>query len=169
MDAGLTQQELARLVGVSQAHIAKIENAKVDPRLSTVNKILQVLVEGEGRICRDIMTRTVISASPSDRILKISDVMMRNAISQLPVMYENKIVGTVTEQTIIKNLHNNIGDRIAEELMDPPLPCVPETSRVNTIRSLLEEHPGVLISQKDEIVGIVTRSDLLKTVSNSLR
>ena len=104
IDAGLTQRELAQLVGVSQAHIAKIENAKVDPRLSTVNKILQVLVEGEGRICRDIMTRSVISAKPSDRILRISEVMMRNAISQLPVMHENKIVGTVTEQTIIKNL-----------------------------------------------------------------
>lgn len=43
IEAGLTQNELARMIGVSQAHIAKIENEKVDPRLSTINKILQVL------------------------------------------------------------------------------------------------------------------------------
>ncbi|MCK4313359.1 helix-turn-helix domain-containing protein, partial [Candidatus Bathyarchaeota archaeon] len=37
--AGLTQKRLAELAGVSQAHIAKIEQGKVDPRLSTVNKV----------------------------------------------------------------------------------------------------------------------------------
>jgi len=31
---GLTQKELARRIGVSQSFIAKIENEKIDPRLS---------------------------------------------------------------------------------------------------------------------------------------
>lgn len=48
-DAGMTQCQLAQLIGVTQAHIAKIENTKVDPRLSTVNRILQVLTEGKGK------------------------------------------------------------------------------------------------------------------------
>ena len=43
---GVEQRQLAELVGVSQAHIAKIEKESVDPRLSTVNKILKVLTEG---------------------------------------------------------------------------------------------------------------------------
>ena len=42
-EAGLSQTELARLAKVSQAHIAKIEGEKVDPRLSTVNRILFIL------------------------------------------------------------------------------------------------------------------------------
>jgi len=45
LEAGLTQSQLAKMVGVSQAHIAKIEGEKVDPRLSTVNKILEILTD----------------------------------------------------------------------------------------------------------------------------
>jgi predicted transcriptional regulator len=60
VQAGLTQKRLAELAGVSQAHVAKIEQGKVDPRFSTVNKILGVLTEGKQKKCMDIMTRGVI-------------------------------------------------------------------------------------------------------------
>lgn len=41
---GLSQTGLARMAGISQAHVAKIEMGKVDPRLSTMTRILMVLV-----------------------------------------------------------------------------------------------------------------------------
>lgn len=167
-DAGLTQRQLAQLAGVSQAHIAKIENRKVDPRLSTVNKILQVLTEGEGRKCGDIMTRNVVFAKPTDRILKVSEVMMKKAISQLPVMDHDKIIGTVTEQSIVRNLHVNIADETVERIMNPPLPCVPEDTSLNVVRPLLEDQQGVLTMRRGEVVGIITRSDLLKTVFKTI-
>lgn len=164
-DGGLTQRQVAKLAGVSQAHVAKIENGKVDPRLSTVNRILRVLTEGEGKKCSDIMTRNVILASPDDRILTVSEAMMKKAISQLPVIQNNKILGTVTEESIIKNLHVNIADDTVKKIMDSPLPCIPKDADVGNIRPLLTEHPGVLVTEKGDVVGIITRSDLLKTVS----
>src|SRR5512136_2233794 len=91
IETGLTQRQLAELVGVSQAHIAKIEKENVEPRLSTVNRILKVLTEGEGKKCRDVMTGHVISAKPTDKILRASQLMMRHAISQLPVLDGGKI------------------------------------------------------------------------------
>jgi len=161
-EAGLTQQQLARLVGVSQAHIAKIEKEKVDPRLSTVNKILQVLSEGGGRKCKDVMTRQVVFASPDDKVLKVSEIMMERAISQLPVRQKGRIIGTITEQSIIRNLHVNIADKTVVGIMDPPLPSIPEKTEIRVIRPLLEVHPGILVTRRHEIVGIITRSDLFK-------
>ena len=152
-------------MGVSQAHIAKIERGKVDPRLSTINKILRVLAEGKQKKSRDVMTKGVLFARPNDTILKISEVMMRHAISQMPVISGKKIVGTVTEETIIRNLRANLAEEKAKNVMDPPLPTVQEDTSIDVIRPILEEFPGILVARKKEIVGIITRSDLLKTIS----
>jgi len=167
LEAGLTQRELAKLVGVSQAHIAKIEMGKVDPRLSTVNKILETLTEGEGKTCKDIMTGNVISVRPTDTILEASELMIKYAISQLPVVEDGVIIGTVTEESIIRNLSSTIAEKRIEEVMEAPLPSVPEETPVSRIRSLLEDHPGVLAVRKGKVVGIITRSDLLKMVSKT--
>ncbi|MFQ5758736.1 MAG: CBS domain-containing protein [Candidatus Bathyarchaeia archaeon] len=164
-EAGLTQRELAELAGVSQAHIAKIERGRVDPRLSTVNKILQVLTTGKGKKCGDIMTKKVISAKPDDNILKMSNLMMKHAISQLPVMENGKCIGTITEESIIRNLSSTIAEERVRKVMQSPLPSVPEDTDINLIKPLLEHHPGLLVIRKGEVIGIITRSDLLKTVS----
>lgn len=164
IDAGLTQRKLAELAGVSQAHIAKIEQGKVDPRLSTVNKILQVLTEGKERRCKDIMTKGVLFAKPEDVIFKVSEVMVRHAISQIPVIDRNIVVGTITEESIIRNLSSNIANEKVKRVMSPPLPTVPEDTDVNTIRPLLGKHQGVLVTRGKKVVGIITRSDLLKTI-----
>lgn len=165
LEAGLTQSELARLVGVSQAHIAKIESGKVDPRLSTVNKILQILTSRQrGKKCGEIMTREVITATPKEKIKKVSELMVRYGISQIPVVDNGKVVGMVTEEGIVRNLSPNIADEPVEKIMEPPLPTVSEDTDISVIKPLLEVHPGVLVMRKGELVGIITRSDLLKVI-----
>jgi len=163
-EARLTQKRLAELVGVSQAHIAKIEQGKVDPRLSTINKILEVLTEGKKRMCKDIMTDGVLFAKPYDGIQEVSEVMVRHAVSQMPVLNGSRIIGTITEESIIRNLSSDIAKNKVKNVMDPPLPTVSEETMVDAIRPLLERYQGVLVAKGKEIVGIITRSDLLKTI-----
>lgn len=52
--------------------------------------------------------------------------------------------------------------------MQAPLPAVPEDTNISMIKPFLEDHPSVLIVRKGEIVGMITRSDLLKVVSKAL-
>jgi len=166
LEAGFTQSQLAKMVGVSQAHIAKIEGEKVDPRLSTVNKILETLEGGRGRKCGEIMTHNVITAHPKDKIREASETMVRHAISQLPIIEDGRIVGMITEEAIVRNLSPDIAEELVEKVMEPPLPSVPEDTDVTVIRPLLETNSGVLVTRKGKLVGIITRSDLLEVVSN---
>ncbi len=167
LKARLTQKKLAEFAGVSQAHISKIELGKVDPRLSTVNKILEVLTEGKKRKCKDVMAEGVLFVKPNDSILKVSKVMMKNAISQMPVLLGNRVVGTIREESIVRNLSSNIANEKVKNIMDPPLPTVSGETTIDTIRPLLERHQGVLVAKDREIVGIITRSDLLKTIEHA--
>jgi len=166
-EAGLTQRQLAGMIGVSQAHIAKIEKETVDPRLSTVNKILHVLTEREGKKCGEIMTRHVISLKPTDKVSKASQLMMKHAISQLPILEGGKIIGTITEDSIVRNLSTTLAEETAERIMQAPLPSVPESTNITMIQPLLQDRPAVLVVRRGEIVGIIARSDLLKVISKN--
>lgn len=111
------------------------------------------------------MTKGVFFTNPKNNILKTSEIMVRHAISQMPVLDGNEVVGTITEEGIIRNLSSNIAEEKVKNLMDPPLPIVPEETLIDTIRPLLERHQGVLVAKGKEIVGIITRSDLLKIIA----
>ncbi|MEM1540253.1 MAG: CBS domain-containing protein [Candidatus Bathyarchaeia archaeon] len=69
--------------------------------------------------CRDLMMKGVLFARPEDSILKVSEIMVRHAISQMPVIDESKVVGTITEESIIRKLGSNIANEKVKNVMDP--------------------------------------------------
>jgi predicted transcriptional regulator len=159
---GISQSELARRVGISQAHIAKIELERVDPRLSTINKVLAVLrEEGKAVRCKDVMERKLISASPKDAIMRIAKLMRKFDISQLPVMEKGLEVGSITESTIVRNLERNLRRLRVRDIMERPFPIVSSEDSVEVAKSLLEFNQAVLVGERGKIVGIITKSDLL--------
>ena len=160
-ESGLTQQKLADLVGITQAHIAKIENEKVNPRLSTINKILSVLKSNSKLRCKDILTKKLISVSPENPVHHAVRLMKRYDISQIPVIDKGKCMGSISEKTIVRNLDNISNQTKVKELMDEPFPLITCNDHVDVVKSLLEYHQAVLISEKGRVIGIVTKSDLL--------
>jgi predicted transcriptional regulator len=162
-EARIPQTELARLAGVSQAHIAKIENDKVDPRLSTVNKILFVLEKRKHSfVCGDIMNKQIISAKPEDPVPKIISIMKSSGISQIPIMHEGEQVGSVRESTLIHNSDKNLKFLNVSDIIDKPFPVVNVDDPVEILPSLFDFHPAVLVAENGRIKGIITKTDLLE-------
>ncbi|MEM7816146.1 MAG: CBS domain-containing protein [Candidatus Aenigmatarchaeota archaeon] len=161
-EVGLSQAELAKLARVSQAHIAKIESDKVDPRLSTINRIMFALKTRESRkTCSDVMHRGVVYASPDDPVGKIIKTMHRMGISQMPVIQRGVQVGSIGETTIMRNFDRNIRKMRVKDIIDKPFPIVDVNDTIEMLPGLLEVHQAVLVSEKGKIKGIITKSDLL--------
>ncbi len=161
-ERGLSQTELAKLAGISQAHVAKIESEKVDPRLSTVNRILSVLSSFEKQTtCSDIMTRSIVSVKPKAPVKKVISIMRSHGISQIPVFDKGNQVGSVRETTLLQNMEKNLDDIEAKDIVDKPFPVVDSKDPVDILPPLLDVHPAVLVSESGKICGIITKSDLL--------
>ncbi|MFH0890147.1 MAG: CBS domain-containing protein [Candidatus Aenigmatarchaeota archaeon] len=159
--AGLSQSALAKSIGISQAHIAKIEGGKVNPTLSTVNKIISAIHPKETKKCRDVMIRRLRTVRLNDPAKKSLIVMRKYGISQLPVIERGVIVGSVSESTLLKNFEN-IGTKKIRDIMDKPFPIVDENEDVGILPSLLEFHQAVIVSSKGKPCGIITKLDVLR-------
>ena len=171
---GLTQTELAKLAGVSQSLIARIEKGTVDPRLSTLKKILEAikLVEMRGKTAktaRDVMYSPVITIKHKEKVKKAIELMEKYAISQLPVVNENDVpIGSITESTVLKKILTEDPEKIfqlrVEEIMEESFPTITPSTNIKDIQELiLRKYPAVLVMEKGKIVGIITKIDLITT------
>jgi predicted transcriptional regulator len=175
-ELGLTQSKLASIAGVSQSIIAKIESGSVDPSYSIVRKLftaldsLKIGASGEDRIRRagELMSRGVVWVGKNQLIRDAVTVMRRRGYSQLPVLEAGRSIGSVGEKTVLdkaaegENLEELFRRKVGD-VMEPPLPVVNEDTSVDALYGLLRENYAVLVSRGDEIVGILAKSDLLKT------
>lgn len=162
---GISQKELAERVGVTQAHIAKIESEKVDARLSTINKIITILESNQSKTqCKNFMTRHIVSISPNDKVSKAIHLMRRHGISQMPVVQNDIPIGSIEESTIIKNLNKNLHNKKVKDIMEDSFPIISSNDTIETAKALLDFHHAVLLSEKNRLVGIMTKSNLMTSI-----
>jgi predicted transcriptional regulator len=169
---GLTQTQLAEKASVSQSYIAKLEAKKIEPAYSKVKAILEVLnVLEQGKETRvdEVMSSNIISIQQSDVVQKAVEIMWNTGFSQLPVMNGDRLVGSITERTIVdwmtsKEEGGSVTEIHVKEVMDDPFPQVGEDAPVSIIASLLRIYPAVMVLNKHKITGIVTKADLLKVL-----
>jgi len=107
--------------------------------------------------------RATITVGPTD-ILATAHNRLRNAgFSQLPVMDEGKLVGIVTEDTIIQFVFGK------PELMSAPVGDAMQTAfirldigtSINNLVAMLSVQPYAAVINGDDFLGLITRSDVL--------
>ena len=159
----LTQTELANRAGVSQSLIAKIESGRIDPTYTKTKKIFSALSELEKKEeikAEQLMTSKIISIAPESAVKEAISKMKKSGISQLPVIEEHKLVGLVSESTILDALLNQKGKLVKEVMHESP-PIVSKTTSIQVISNLLKHYPMVLVSEEGRLIGLITKSDLL--------
>jgi len=165
-DLELTQSELADMADVSQPLIARIEGGDVDPRLSTLRRIVEALDEAEGSIvrARDLMHTDVASIGPDDPVRKAVERMQEQGFSQLPVITDGVPVGSISESDIIHAGESAAGDPV-REVMAESFPTVSQSATLAETSNLLDHYKAVLVTESGETVGIITEADVAARVS----
>lgn len=165
-ELGLTQSELAERAAVSQPLIARIEGGDVDPRLSTLRRIVTALEEAEGDVVRatDLMAETVVHVGPDDTVQDAVTTMDEEAYSQLPVLQDQLPVGSISQGDLV-GLDETARDDPVREHMAESFPTVSPNGTLEELRSLLEHYEAVMVTEEGQTVGIITEADIAARLS----
>lgn len=166
----LTQKELASRAGVSQSLIAKVEAHKIEPTYAKAKRIFEALEELRTKDelkAKDVMIKQVSFAKVNEPIKTVIKIMKKKSISQMPVLDKEKVCGLISEKTILKKIienPHNISLLKVKEVMDEDPPIVSPKTGLRTLLELLRDHPLVLVAERGNIRGIISKTDLLNKV-----
>jgi len=167
---GLKQTELARRAGISQSMVARIEAGSVDPRVSTLNKIIIVLNSAEPKkiTAAQIMHTPVLSVPPQASISQAVEIFGKNNISQLPVIERGVPAGCISEAVIVKAIEQQRLHKthmfMVRDFMEPGFPTVPPDMDVETVVNILQQNHAVLVVDGRVVMGVITKHDLISLI-----
>jgi len=167
---GLKQAELAKLAGVSQSLVAKLEAGKIDSSYTKVKTIFDVLdrLETKTKIQEEkVVPNKIIGIQQDEPISKVVQLMKDHGYSQIPVFKGKQSVGSISEKTVLRQILSGkdlaqISKLPTEEIMEEAFPQVSEDAPLSLISNLLQTYSAVLVSKKGNILGIITKADLLR-------
>jgi len=109
-----------------------------------------------------------IAVKETDRVRDVFEMMKSVDISQVPVIQDGKVIGSITETVILKYLLDNPlkhSDEPVSGIMGPPFPLVDRTVKLKELhRYITRETPAVLVEDGQGGYNIITQYDLIHAV-----
>jgi cystathionine beta-synthase len=110
----------------------------------------------------------VITVRAHDKVRQAVDVLQEHSISQAPVVREEgsdvtAVVGSIRDRELLDRVFRDPDALQADvaEVMAPPIPTVEWSDPVESAFAELERAPAVLVAKSGQVIGVLTRSDLL--------
>ncbi|MBV8382620.1 MAG: cystathionine beta-synthase [Planctomycetaceae bacterium] len=117
-----------------------------------------------GDLLRTRGARPLVTVRPEDTVATAVEILQTTGFSQLPVVRDERAVGSIQEITLVRTLHDG-GDpsRVAvDEIMARPLPQLEVGVHLDeAYRLLLAGNTGVLAVSEGRVFDIITRIDLV--------
>ena len=114
-------------------------------------------------IAKDMMTKEIITVSPTMSIKKLAMTLVKNQISGAPVIDRNgKIIGVVSEADIIGKKGKDV-----KAIMSKKVISVTENTPVEEIARLMTAHKitRLPVMRGDKVIGIVSRADIVNAIA----
>jgi cystathionine beta-synthase len=118
----------------------------------------------------------LVTVNAHDKVRQAIDVLQRFNISQAPVVREEgsevaQFVGGVHETTLLDRIFRDpdaLQNDVAE-VMGPPIGMVEFDAPIELAFETLQHGPAVLVEKSGQVLGVLTRSDLLEFLAHRSR
>lgn len=135
------------------------------------------LVTNKNQI-HSIMQKKVHTVSLEDRVVHARRIMITNNVARLPVLDEKKVVGIISDIEIalafaflkksfsIGRQKHHLDELLVKDVMRTPVVLSnPSMSIYDAAQLMLKQNVGALpLLENEKLIGMVTRTDLLKTI-----
>ena len=110
----------------------------------------------------------LITVGAHEKVRQAVDTLQRHSISQAPVVREattdvSQFVGSIRDRELLDRIFRDPDALQADvaEVMGPPIPLVEWSDPLESAFAELENGPAVLVTKAGQVLGVLTRSDLL--------
>ncbi|MCP5502017.1 MAG: CBS domain-containing protein [Leptospiraceae bacterium] len=126
---------------------------------------------------KDLMTKKVITIPQDTPVLDMVEMFTMNRIHHIPVVdMEQNIIGMISNKdvenyiTIVQTIKAKDKPVMAKEIMTHPIfSYYEDVSVVDAAKAMVDNkiHAIIVMNRKDEMVGILTSTDILRFVASS--
>lgn len=105
----------------------------------------------------------VVSISPEETVEEALKRMSQYEISELPVIANGKLTGTVRENRLMAKVIESRAtlSSAITSVMDEPMPQLEAGEDIQAAIAILKDHPAVAVSEFGRIMGVLSRHDVL--------
>ena len=119
---------------------------------------------------------SLVTVDAHDKVRQAVDLLQEHSISQAPVVRGDgaevsAFVGSIRERELLDRIFRDPDALQADvaEVMAPPIPMVEFDDPVESAFAELEQGPAVLVTKAGQVLGVLTRSDLLDFLAHRRR
>src|SRR6266542_2491685 len=119
----------------------------------------------------------IVTVNAHDKVRQAIDALQEYGISQAPVVREassldvTQFVGAIQERALLDRTFRDPDALQADvaEVMGPPIPMVEFDQPIEVAFAELQREPAVLVAKAGQVLGVLTRSDLLEFLAHRQR
>ncbi len=117
---------------------------------------------------RDIIVQrsdySLVATSKTDSVREAIGMMNRKSVSQIPVMENGEVVGSLTDNKLLARIIENpsLKDALVAEVMEASMKFVALDSTLDVLSSMVEKEKAVLVRDVQNQIHIITKHDILE-------
>jgi cystathionine beta-synthase len=122
---------------------------------------------------RDIVTARkdeyqLVVVNKMDKIKDAIAIMNDKSVSQIPVMEDGMVIGSLTDNKLLLRIIENpeLKDATVAEVMEDSMHFVALDSTLDVLSSMVEKEKAVLVRDEKHRVHIITKHDILTAITN---